>query len=81
MDNTSIITQVANPKEEESIASSPDKGKKQSNVNSILFYLYLCVQLWVVYAAQLALSAERTCLWAAKQEYRQTSIVHISGGT
>ncbi|KAI3354823.1 hypothetical protein L3Q82_004628 [Scortum barcoo] len=26
MDNTSIITQVANPKEEESISSSPDKG-------------------------------------------------------
>lgn len=27
MDNTSIITQVANPKEEESNSSSQDKGK------------------------------------------------------
>lgn len=30
MDNTSIITQVANPKEEESISSCPDKGKAHS---------------------------------------------------
>lgn len=32
MDNTSIITQVANPKDEESISSSQDKGKTHINV-------------------------------------------------
>jgi len=31
MDNTSIITQVANPKEEESISSGQDKGKVHGN--------------------------------------------------
>ncbi|KAL1006243.1 hypothetical protein UPYG_G00069670 [Umbra pygmaea] len=35
MDNTSIITQVANPKEEESIASSQEKGCQQQSDSSL----------------------------------------------
>lgn len=43
MDNTSIITQVANPKDEESISSSQDKGKEMAHAAHcwiVVFFYY-----------------------------------------
>ena len=49
MDNTSIITQVANPKEEESISSSQDKGKRHTHVICTLVFLYyLFIYLFMI---------------------------------
>ncbi len=44
MDNTSIITQVANPKEEESISSSQDKGKAHTNItHTVVVFMFACL--------------------------------------
>lgn len=41
MDNTSIITQVANPKDEESISSSQDKGKEMAHAAHCLIVFWI----------------------------------------
>ncbi|MED6259880.1 hypothetical protein ATANTOWER_005402 [Ataeniobius toweri] len=59
MDNTSIITQVANPKEEESLSSSQDKGKPCRNDQ----WRGLCSILWrfIIFCVFCCLHGDNLC--------------------
>lgn len=54
MDNTSIITQVANPKEEEIISSSQEKGKKIFLYVFFFFYSQTAYFAWLTWLQLLA---------------------------
>lgn len=52
MDNTSIITQVANPKDEESISSSQDKGKEMAHAAHcfiVFCFFFLIIPACVIF--------------------------------